>query len=159
MKNKKLILMIPALFLLGCSSLPHNEKTVTKEAKLETPTTDSSETQTKLLEILNQDTNVKDEERKQLISIVEESYNKYKELETLSNQKKALLIRESISKNPDKNKLKAIKNAIKKTYHDRAQVLLDTFEHIAVVMKIHPHSAEAYFGRAGTLWPLKDRAP
>ena len=139
MKNKNYVLLLPFLLLMSaCSTTQHSEKKVIEAAALEAPVKDSDETQSKILEILSQDSSVQDGERKSLVAIIDKSFAEYKELELLTNQKKTLLIREYMNKNPDMNKIHSIQASIKKNYSKKSDLMMNCFDRISKVMKMHP---------------------
>ena len=159
MKNKNYIFLLPLLLIISaCSTTQHSEKKVIEEAKVEGQFKDSEETQAKILEILKQDTSVLDSDRKTVISIIDNGFAEYKKMELLANQQKALLIREYMNQKPNKNKIHSIQSAIKKIYAKKSDLLMECFDHIAKVMKLHPESAGMFFERANSFWPMRDRA-
>ncbi len=158
MKNKITLLLPLVLILSACASTQHSEKKIVEEAKQESVVKGSEETQARILEILKQDSSVNDDEHKKIIAIIEKSFTQYQSLELLANQKKTLLIKEYVNQKSDVRKIKSIKNAIKKTYAEKSDLMMECFDNIAKVMKLHPQSAERFFEKANSFWPMRERS-
>lgn len=143
----KVFIIFSLCLLNACSSMKHTESSIAHEAKKEHPTDGSTETQLKLVEILNQDSSITAVERSQLLNLVEKGFAKNREYEVLANQKKAILVREYIKDNPDQSKISVAKSSIKKLYSKKLEEMMTVFDKMAVVMRLHPQSAEKVFTR------------
>lgn len=153
---KKLIIILPLLYLTACSTV--SKKSIEQEAKQQPAAESSAETKRILLDILNQDAKATPAEKQDISRVVEAGFSRYQELEILSNQKKSLLVKEYLSEHPNRKKIYVIKNAIKKAHAEKISVLMDSFDHIAAIMKLHPDAATRFFNSADRMWPMRERA-
>lgn len=151
------VLFLTVTTISGCSTGNHREQLVLNEAKLEAPVKDSSETHAKILEILNLDSSIGENDRVAIIDVINKKYSDYNELELVTNQKKTLLIRELMKKDPDKAKVRDIRSAILKNYNKKTKLMMDSFDSVSKIVCLHPETANRLLNRADLLWNLRDR--
>lgn len=157
----QLLLLVTSLTLSACATttVKQTDHAIVQEAKQEAPLEGVVQVQNRFMEILDEDKTVTPAEKEKIKTIVKNSFERYRELEVLSNQKKSLLVKETLQKTPNRKKITQIRNALRNSYEERTNLMLTSFDDISKVLKLHPESASRFSEKSSLMWPIRDRSP
>jgi hypothetical protein len=157
-----LLLVLTVLITSACassSSIKKEEEGIAEEVRLEAPLEGVTEVQDRFMEILNEDQSVTAAEKDQIKLIIKNTFERYRELVVLSNQKKSLLVKETLQKKVNRKKLSQLRSSFRNAYEARMNLMLGSLDEISKVLKLHPESANRFVDKTNLMWPIRDRAP
>jgi len=134
---KILLFLSLSLFLASCSSHIKEEREV-EETAAHTKVTDSKTLGGTIHELIRSSKTLSSDQKKELELIVEENKHKANKLTEKSYKYRAVLIQELLSGNINQEKVKILKQDIKKVEIERLKNTFDSVEKISAIVSKHP---------------------